>query len=253
MRLTVLGCSGSTPGPHSPASGYLVEANDPQGDVKLLLDLGNGAFGALQRHADPMAIDGVCISHLHPDHCNDLCGFFVSLRYGPGAPDDGRVRVWGPDGTGERMAAAYGLAADENMDAVFDFRAYPGMAFDIGTIAARAVRVNHPVATYAVRIEHGGRSLVYSGDTGPTQALVDLAGDADLMLCEAGHGTREDGAPDVHLTGHEAGELARVAGVKKLIVTHVPPWCDLEATVAAAGAAFGGPVDAAAADRKWEI
>ena len=68
MRLTVLGCSGSGPGPFSPASGYLITA----GDATLVLDLGNGTFGPLQRHADPWQLDAVLFSHLHPDHCADL-------------------------------------------------------------------------------------------------------------------------------------------------------------------------------------
>ena len=79
MRLTVLGCSGSGPGPTSPASGYLVRA----GDVQLTLDLGNGTFGALQRHLDPWALSAVVFSHLHPDHCSDFASLAVHRRYHP--------------------------------------------------------------------------------------------------------------------------------------------------------------------------
>ncbi|MGH3539116.1 MAG: MBL fold metallo-hydrolase, partial [Pseudonocardiaceae bacterium] len=68
MLLTVLGCSGSVPGPESPASGYLLRA----GDTSVLLDLGNGTFGALQRYLDPFTLDGLILSHLHPDHCADI-------------------------------------------------------------------------------------------------------------------------------------------------------------------------------------
>ena len=75
MRLTVIGCSGSFAGPLSPASSYLVRADDATGRTwNLLLDLGNGALGALQRHLDLAALDAVAISHLHPDHCSDLLG-----------------------------------------------------------------------------------------------------------------------------------------------------------------------------------
>ena len=90
MRLTVLGCSGSGPGPISPASGYLVEA----GDARLVLDLGNGTFGALQRHSDPWQLDAVLFSHLHPDHCADFTALVVYRRYHPHAPvrRDGRGR-----------------------------------------------------------------------------------------------------------------------------------------------------------------
>ncbi len=78
MKLTVLGCSGSMPGPDSPASGYLVEAEG----YRLVLDMGNGAFGALQRYLRPTDVDAIVISHLHADHCIDLTAYIVALRYG---------------------------------------------------------------------------------------------------------------------------------------------------------------------------
>ena len=78
MKLTVLGCSGSMPGPDSPASGYLIEADG----YKLVLDLGHGAFGALQRYVDPVDVDAIVVSHLHADHCIDLTAYIVALRYG---------------------------------------------------------------------------------------------------------------------------------------------------------------------------
>lgn len=65
MRLTVVGCSGSLAGPESPASCYLLEADG----FRLVLDLGNGAVGALQHYTGLPDIDVVCLSHLHPDHC----------------------------------------------------------------------------------------------------------------------------------------------------------------------------------------
>src|SRR5487761_81872 len=99
VRLTVIGCSGSFPGPDSPASCYLVEADG----FRLLLDLGNGALGALQRHAPLDGIDAVCLSHLHADHCLDLCSFWVARTYHPEGPRP-RIPVYAPAGTAARMA-----------------------------------------------------------------------------------------------------------------------------------------------------
>ena len=84
MRLTVVGCSGSFPGPGSPASCYLVEADG----FRVLLDLGNGALGALQRHLQARDIDAVLLSHLHADHCIDLLRALrrPHLRPGPDLP-----------------------------------------------------------------------------------------------------------------------------------------------------------------------
>lgn len=251
MSLTVLGCSGSMPGPTSPASSYLVEADG----ARLVLDLGNGALGSLQRHAQLGDVDGVLISHLHPDHCNDLCGYYVALHYGPYSTR-GRVPVWGPDGTAERMADAYGLPHDPGMTEVFDFRPYPPDAsesFEVGPFRVHAARVRHPVPAYGVRVEFGGRSITYTGDTGPCDPLAELADGTDLLLCEAGHGNDATGDPGVHHTGKQAGELAAVASVGRLVVTHVPPWCDLDDTVQAARSSVNGPVDVAAVDRTWEV
>ena len=83
MDLTIVGCTGSMAGPDSPASCYLVRASDGERDWQLLLDLGSGALGALQRHTDPLTLDAVLLTHLHPDHCLDLTGLRVLRAHGP--------------------------------------------------------------------------------------------------------------------------------------------------------------------------
>ena len=117
MRLTVVGCSGSYPGPDSPASCYLLEAeHDRVGRTwRVLLDLGSGALGALHRYADPLAIDAVFLSHLHADHCLDLCGYYVLRKYHPSGPQP-RIPVWGPVDTADRMARAYDLPPSAGHD-----------------------------------------------------------------------------------------------------------------------------------------
>ena len=101
MRLTIVGCSGSYPGPDSPASCYLLEAEHDDGSGsrtwRVLVDLGSGALGALQRYADPLSIDAVLLSHLHADHCLDLAGFYVLRKYHPTGPQP-PIPVWGPVG-----------------------------------------------------------------------------------------------------------------------------------------------------------
>ena len=110
MQVTVVGCAGSFPGPDSPASCYLVE----HGGTRVLLDLGNGSLGVLQRHADIFDIDAVVLTHLHADHCLDLASYYVARRYHPEGPRD-PVPVLGPPGTSARMARAYDLAEQPGM------------------------------------------------------------------------------------------------------------------------------------------
>ena len=101
VRITVLGCSGSVVGPDSPASGYLLSAPDTP---PLVIDFGGGVLGALQRHADPGAVQ-MLLSHLHADHCLDLPGLFVWRRYHPNPPS-GRALMYGPSDTWSRLGAA---------------------------------------------------------------------------------------------------------------------------------------------------
>ena len=86
--------------------------------------------------------------------------------------------------------------------------------------------MRHPTPAYAIRITEtaSGATLVYSGDTGPNQALVDLASQADLLLIEASFRDRPDNPPDLHLSGRQAAQIASEAQVKNLVLTHIPPW-----------------------------
>ncbi|MEO7745691.1 MAG: MBL fold metallo-hydrolase, partial [Actinomycetota bacterium] len=166
MRVTVIGCSGSVPGPASPASCYLVEADDDGGRTwRVLLDLGSGALGPLQSHLDPTTLDAVLLSHLHPDHCLDLCGLYVMLRYGPSERAT-RLPVWGPSGTADRMARAYDLPMNPGMKDEFAFTEYPSGAFELGPLRITTDLLVHPIDSFGTRIEAGGKVLTYSGDTG---------------------------------------------------------------------------------------
>jgi ribonuclease BN (tRNA processing enzyme) len=249
MRLTVVGCSGSFPGPQSPSSCYLVEADG----FRVLLDLGSGALGQLARHVDDIcAIDAVVLSHLHPDHFMDLCGYYVARKYRPeGAL--GRIPVYGPAGASTRAATAYGLPLDPGMTEQFDFRTLsPQATFELGPLRLRVDRTVHPIESYAIRVEHGGKSLVYSGDSGVCEGLVRLAEDCDVFLCEASFHEGRDFAPDVHLTGRQAAEHAKRARVARLLLTHIPPWNDPARTLAEA-ADFEGRLDLACPGATYEI
>ncbi|NMH76677.1 MBL fold metallo-hydrolase [Pseudonocardia xinjiangensis] len=261
MRLIVLGCSGSGPGPDSPASGYLLEA----GDTRLVMDLGNGTLSALQRHLDPWALDGVLFSHLHPDHCADFASLVVHRRFHPRPPFDPTTRplpVHAPAEAPDRFAAAYAPSAAEraatDLGDVFTFHPLSdGGNVTVAGVAVRSGLVDHPCEAYALRLEHGERSLVYSGDTGPCDGLVELARGADVLLCEATwpHVTEwwEQPPPGVHLSGRQAGEHAEAAGVGRLLLTHVPAWFDGDQLLAEAKAAFSGPVELVAPDAAYAI
>ena len=240
MRLTVIGCSGSFPGPDSPASSYLLEH---QG-FRLLIDLGNGALGPLQRHTTLAGINAICLSHLHADHCLDLCGYWVAQTYAPDGPGP-RIPVYGPAGTAHRMAQAYGLDEHVGMTRAFDFGTlHPGTR-EIGPFRVTLAHMNHTVETFGFRIEAGGRAIAYSADTGPSAALTGLARGADLMLCEASFLAGPGLPGGVHLTAGQAAQHAAQAGAGHLVLTHLVPWNDRERSRAEAAAAFGGELSLA--------
>ncbi|MDZ7577250.1 MAG: MBL fold metallo-hydrolase [Candidatus Nanopelagicales bacterium] len=218
MKVTVVGCSGSFPGPDSPGSCYLIEHDE----CRIVLDLGNGALGRLQRFADIYAIDAVILSHLHVDHFIDVCSYYVALRYRPDAVCR-RLNVFGPRGTSDRLAAAYGLEPGSDLSKKLDIRTLRP-EFKVGPFTITTTKVEHPVDSYALRVEAGGKSLTYSGDTGPTRALVDAAADTDLALFEASFLTGRVNPVGLHLTGAQAAEHAAQAGARSLLLTHLVPW-----------------------------
>ncbi|CUR56500.1 putative Metal-dependent hydrolases of the beta-lactamase superfamily [metagenome] len=256
MRLTVVGCSGSYPGPDSSASCYLLEEEHEGRTWRILLDLGNGALGQLHRYADPLTIDAVFVSHLHADHCLDLCGYYVMRKYHPTGAQP-RIPVWGPEGTADRMARAYDLPLEPGMHEEFDFREYPSRAHagpvELGPFTVEAHPVVHPVAAFALRVTAGGRTLVYSGDTGPCPALDAAATEAHLLLAEASFRSGDDNPPDLHMTGTDCGRTAAKAGVERLVLTHIPPWHDPADAEAEARAEWDGPVELARAGATYEI
>lgn len=247
MKLTIIGCSGSYPGPESPASCYLVETQDGQRTWRILLDFGNGALGNLQRHCAVDEIDAIVISHLHPDHCMDLTSYYVVRNYDPLQRFIGRLPVFGPAGTQERMTRAYMVDKEEHLDTAYDFIDLSDREpFTVGPFTITPYLVNHPVEAYGVRVEADGKVLAYTGDTDACPALVDLERDADLVLTDSAFvDGRDDELKDVHLTGSRAAQAAKDAGAKRLMLTHIPTWTDPDECVHDAKKVWPGEVERA--------
>lgn len=249
MILTVIGCTGSFAGPDSPASCYLITGKDHDGrDWRVLLDLGNGSLGALQRHIDLHEIDAVLISHLHPDHCVDLAGLHVAVKWDPRGWPGGPVPVWAPPGTDDYLRAAHVIDTGTGIQDEFDLGTWQEkVPVTIGPFRVTPYRVEHPVEDpFALRIDydghHGASVLTYSGDSDACDGLVEAARDADLFLCEAAYHEGRDTYRGIHLTGARAGEVATAAGVDELMLTHLPVWNSPTLAVQEAATAYTGPI-----------
>jgi len=255
VRLTVIGCSGSFAGPDSAASCYLVEADDADGRTwRVLLDLGSGALGPLQRYTSLYAVDAVLLSHLHPDHCLDLTGLYVALKYRPAGPAPA-VAVHGPTGTAERLDHAYGGLGAAGMRAELDVHEWTaGQPVTIGPFSVTPVPVEHPVEAYGLRVEADGAVLAYTGDTDATPNLTPLCHDADLVLADSAFVEGRDATRGVHLTARRAGAaVTEAGGVRRLVLTHMPPWNDPVAARAEARQTWAGPLDLATPGATFEL
>ncbi|MEU7472282.1 MBL fold metallo-hydrolase [Streptomyces sp. NPDC044984] len=248
LTLTVLGTASPHPGPDRPSSGYLLRG----GGAEVWVDAGFGTFAELRRHTDPARIDAVWISHLHADHSADLLAAVYGLAYGgltPPAP----IPVHAPADCAQRLAGFLGRPDTGFLGGVFDFRPLrDGQTVRHGGLALTSTAVVHDVEAYGLRAECAGRVLAYSGDSGPCDALTGLARDADLFLCEADIDEHRE-SEQVHLTPEDAGDTARRAGVRELLVTHVGPALTPEAAAGRAASAFGGPTAAAREGRTYAV
>lgn len=254
MRMVVLGCAGSFPGPGSAASSYLVQAEDADGRTwSALLDLGNGALGALQRWGDPAALDVVALSHLHADHVADMAVLGVYRRYRPAGPLPS-LPVHGPVGTRERLVHLSGHDPATDTGEQFDVLAWhPGEPVHVGPLTLEAVPVEHPVPAFGIRVTGPSEAdparrvtLAYSGDTDACAGLDALATGADLLLAEAAFVEgRDDHVRGVHLTGRRAAQAAAHGGARALVLTHVPAWNDPQVALTEAREVYDGPLELA--------
>lgn len=245
MRLLVAGSSSSVPRPGRASSCYLVQS----GDCTVALDFGSGAFGRLRAVTDYSALGAVAITHMHADHFLDLIPLRYGLVYGPLQRDD-RLPLYLPPG-GEailrRLCAAFASEGGPDfLDAAFKIFKYDANdELKVGALTLSFAAAKHYVNAYAVRVECGGASLVYSGDTAPCDSVVQLATEADVFLCEATLGFESENEPRGHSSAAEAGEMARRACARRLALTHYGSTFDPEALVAAARETFDGPIVAA--------
>jgi ribonuclease BN (tRNA processing enzyme) len=235
MRLTVVGCAGSFPGPDNTSSCYLLEADG----FRAVVDMGNGALGALQKHVGLFDVDAICLSHLHADHCVDVYSYAIARTYAPGGPK-APIPVYGPAGTGERIGLIHGPDGDGELMKRFTFHTLAPGTIEIGPFRVTAAHVNHPVETFGFRFGHGGRTVAYSGDTGETDAVASLAAGADVFLCEASFLDQPDLPQDLHLSALQAARYAARAEAAQLVLTHLVVWNDPAASLAEARGAYEG-------------
>ncbi len=236
LRLTVLGNSTAVPHPESAAAGYLVE----WGDTAVLLDAGQGVIRSLQDRLDPHKLSAVVIGHMHADHSLDLVGLRYLYPWGERAADPLRVHL--PPGGRMRLdALATGISERVGFfDDAYAIDEYdPDERMVIGPLVIRFSRGRHYVPAWSLTVDApDGARLAYTGDTGPSDSVVDFVAGADLLLIEAAlRESAHDDAERGHLTAEEAIDMATRARVRSALLVHYSPArrAELEAMCAPAG------------------
>lgn len=252
MRITVLGKSPAWQDAGGACSGYLVEA----GESCLLLDCGNGVFGKLRAARPFTDVCAVVISHLHADHFVDLVPYAYALSYSHAArAANARPALYAPPGARETFRRVTGAwQAEELIEQAFELHEYdPSEELAIGPLRVRFHEVPHFIRTHAVQLRDGAGSFTYGADCRPNDEIVAFARDTDVLMLEATLEQPEEGGCRGHLTPAEAGEHARRAAARRLVLTHFSDAHDADWARTEAERAFGGGVDLAREGAVYEI
>ncbi len=219
VQVTVVGCSPAWPNPGGAQSGYLV-------DGRVLLDCGPGVLARLRSENGSWPnVDAIVITHFHLDHWGDVVPWVWGRMFGLGRELE-PTQLWvPPDGTKELELFGGTFGTPWMFEKTFVVHEYAEEEpFTINGLELIAIRVPHyTLRTFALRVTDGTRTLAYSGDSGPSDRLAEVARGADLFICEATLERGElDGEPRGHLSAEEAVEAFEASGAARLLLTHRP-------------------------------
>jgi ribonuclease BN (tRNA processing enzyme) len=219
VRLRFLGCGDAFgSGGRLQTSFYLEGAGDP-----LLIDCGATVLQGLKRaQIDSTSIGAVALSHLHGDHFGGLPWLILDGRFSHRTKP---LLISGPVGTEERLNTAFEAlypgapAAERPFETEFAVYA-EGQPLELGPAVVTPHEVIHRsgAPSYALRVEYGDRVIAYSGDTEWTDALLKIAHDADLFICECNY---FDKRVPGHLDFHTLDARRQEFGARDLILTHM--------------------------------
>ncbi|GHE95700.1 MBL fold metallo-hydrolase [Amycolatopsis deserti] len=232
-ELIVLGSCGAWPEPGRACAGFVLSH---QG-VRIVLDLGYGTIGPLLERFPRGAVDAVIVTHRHPDHCVDVSAL-ARVRYYEAAAEP-KIPLYCAPGVLDVLRA---LEPTPDPATVFDVRDL-GRPARIGPFSLTPFPLPHHVPNYGVRLTAPGLTVAYTGDCGPTEALRELARDADLFIADATlRDEPADGSPRNVMTATEAATWAAAGGARRLLLAHFWPGSDRAVSAARARAVFGGEV-----------
>lgn len=202
MKLRILGTSGLYPLANNPSSSYLLSFSDKY----ILIDMGSGSLAGLLKLVPPEDLSAIFISHWHFDHFSDLLPLVYYMQ-----GKNKKIKLFAP----KPSAEIYSLIR-ESFILSDDIEGF-------SDLKASKIETKHPVPCFAYRFEYEGKSLVFTGDSAYFEELVDFSKNADLLLADAAVSEKDWTEKIPHMNAKQAGELAKKARVKSLIITHPAP------------------------------
>lgn len=239
MKITFTGTGIFRPDTPVGSAGVNVQHNGSM----IQLDMGRGnLMNMATAGVDWRKIQAVFLTHMHPDHIGDIFQYLqaYTLLYERGEIDID-LKLFGPRdfkafyGHMRRVILTNWVIIPEAADLIDE-------TVEIDGFKVTAVPMQHPVEAVGFRIEAGGKTVCYTGDTEPNDNLAVLAQDADLFICECANPdeSREEYG---HMYPAAIAEVARNANVKKVALTHYPPdMAEREKRVEQVRSAFDGEV-----------
>ena len=253
MKATVVGSGTVVPRIERRQSCVIVEC----GGETLALDLGSGAVrGMLHAGFDPLALDRVFLTHLHPDHTSDLIPLLFSINYSdPFTPRERLLTLAGAEPFARfwrSLSETYQgwLAGDYQQALELPMPPFP-VPLHFRDYRISWAPAKHRPESIAYRIEDASGSLVYTGDTEYTESVAELASGAHTLIIECSF---PDSSPvPGHLTPRGVARIAREAEVQRVVLTHIFPPAEKVDLADEVGRGFDGEVIAAHDGLKLEV
>ena len=242
-RVTILGSGTCVPSLKRSACAAMITT----GDAVIVLDCGPGTMRRLTETGTAVTdVTHVFFSHFHPDHTGELTTFLFANKYPDQTRRRRRLTLVGGKGfykffNGLKTVYGRWIELPAERFTLLEAGADDGDTTGYGDFSVDWAPVAHNPESLAYRVTGAdGKTVVYSGDTDYSEALIDLARGADLLICESAY-PAELKVPG-HLTPPEAGEIAARAGVRALVLTHFYPECEQADLAAQCRQAWSGPL-----------
>ncbi len=190
-----------------------------------LLDCGPGTLDSIEESGRSYRdVRRIFLTHYHPDHTLGVGRLMAAINNDELYPVEARITLYGPEGLGGFLEGWHRLypGTVPKRDFLESIEVSGGIVLTEGSASVGSARANHGgMPALAYRIDEGGRSIVYTGDTGYDMALADLARGADLLVSECSVPDGHDA--EGHLTPSLVGRIAAEAAVKRVLLVHLYP------------------------------